>query len=1108
MRKIIIGLAIFVVIAIAALLIIPSLVPSDVYKNQIETQLSKELGRDVAINGEVSLKTFPLIKAKTSGVRIENPEGFSDAAFLSVETLEARIKLFPLLSKRVEISGFELIRPEISLEKRQDGTANWVLASTETAAEIPTEPQGPFQRDGRFTAIDPQIAAFTLTDGRINYRDDSTNYQAELSDINGFLSLPSLSKQMKMDMAFIYEGERIEIDTTFNSPRAFLDGNEAPLTATLKTDFANVEIDGRFLKSKALDFTGNVKSNVSNFASIQSLSPEVLPYIELLTELSANGEMTFQNNVLSVKESDVQIQGEGLSAAFKGDATLSESPLISGNADISLSNFKALKPYLPEDMPAYTDLLSNLTSSGAITFQNNVLSVNGSDIQINGDGLSASYKGDATLSETPVLSGTANVSVTNFAQLEPFLPEDVPSLNFMKSLTASTLLNGTPNGFKAENIIADMQGDGLSASFTGQADYSTTQTKKADITATGQFIADIADTATAAKIAQVESPYAALLGALSAKGTLSYNDTILSLNNLESAATNGAINGTYNGALTLAETPIATGDFSLNIPDLSVVAKALPEQNAYAQSVKTINASGRVTTSGDTFSLPVLTADLKDGLINGNFQGNGQYSLSKSDALSLQGKLNTTINDLRKLASLGGTELPTDTSTGTIFDAVSLSGDVNGTTETFTLANADIVFDKIRGKGDVKLTLGGQKPFINATLALEGLDLRPYMASYSAQKPTGQIQPWTDSPLNVEPLKAVNADLVFTTPNIVLDRLSLQQANLTATLRDGLFKANMPALSLYGGKGTVDISFDASKTRPTFDMTASLDDIQGNSFLTAIAGFTNATGIAETKLTLSSTGLSQAEIMKGLNGEGLFALASGEIKGIDTAEFLTGLDQAFKSRALPSGIGATKTTAFNEIKGLFSIENGVVTINDFGLSAVGVAAAGGGTIDLGQQNIDFRFRPRLTGSNASNLANFGIPLQFSGGFGTAKPALDTQFLTKIVAERAKAEAVSRVKDQVKGPVGDILGGLLGGDSQSSITQSTGTQSGSTGIQQTETPAQPRTPEQEITNVLGGLFGSKTNEADTAKPQAEKDAEEEKKDKKSDLEKALGGLFGE
>jgi len=1039
MRKIIIGLGIFLVVIIAALFIIPSLVPSDVYKKQIETQLSKELGRDVAINGDVSLKTFPIIKAKTQGVQIENPEGFSETPFLSVETLEARIKLLPLLSKRVEISGFELVRPEISLEKKQDGTANWVIASAETETTPTVETtEGPFQRDGRFTSIDPQIGAFTLTDGHILYADASTNYSAELTDIDGFLSLPSLDGPLNIDMAFNYEDKRVEIDTTFNSPRDFLKGAEAPITATIKTDFANIDVDGRFLASKNLDFTGTVKSNVSDFAAVQSLTPEVLPYIELLTDLSANGDMTFQNNVLSVKGSDVQITGEGLSASFKGDATLSDSPVISGNADLSLSNFKALKPYLPQEMPAYTDLLSNLTTSGNLVFQNDVLNLTGSDIQIKGDGLSASYKGDATLSETPVLSGAANIALTNFTQLKPFLPADIPSLDFMKSLTASTSLNGTPNGFKAENIIADMQGDGLSASFKGQADYSATLTDKADITATGQFNADIADTANAAKIAQLDSPYAALLGALSAKGNLSYNDAILSLSSLESAASNGAINGTYTGALTLADTPIANGDFSLNIPDLSVVAKVLPEQNVYAQSVKSINASGKVTTAGDTFTLPSLTANLQDGLINGRFDGSGVYSLNQTDALSLQGKLNTQITDLRQLAALGGTELMPDTATGTIFDALSVMGDVSGTTESLKLANADIAFDNIKGKGDVTLTLSGQKPFLNASLALDGLDLRPYMASYSTQNPTGEIKPWAEAPLNVEPLKAVNADFVFTTPNIVLDRISLEETNATATLRDGLFKANMPALSLYGGKGTVDLSFDASQTQPAFDMTASLDEVQGNSFLTAIAGFTNTTGIAETKLSLSSKGLSQADIMKGLNGEGVFSLSGGEIKGIDTAEFLTGLDQAFKTRALPSGIGAAKSTAFNEIKGLFSINKGVVTINDFDLAAIGVAASGGGTIDLGEQNIDFRFRPRLTGENANNIASFGIPLQFSGSFGSAKPTLDTQFMTKIVAERAKAEAASRLKDQVKGPVGDILGGLLGGSNQSTGTQPTET----------------------------------------------------------------------
>ena len=48
MRKLLIGLVILLALAVAAIAVVPSLVPSSVYKEKIQTQLTKNLpGRSV-----------------------------------------------------------------------------------------------------------------------------------------------------------------------------------------------------------------------------------------------------------------------------------------------------------------------------------------------------------------------------------------------------------------------------------------------------------------------------------------------------------------------------------------------------------------------------------------------------------------------------------------------------------------------------------------------------------------------------------------------------------------------------------------------------------------------------------------------------------------------------------------------------------------------------------------------------------------------------------------------------------------------------------------------------------------------------------------------------
>jgi len=238
MKKLAFGLIGLVILLLAAVFIIPSLVPSEVYKEKIQTQLSQELGRDIRINGDVKLATFPVVKARTGAIEIDNPEGFTRKEFVSLQGLEARVKLLPLLSKRVEISKFTLEQPRIHLERRADGVANWEIG--DKPAE-PKEEAAPFARDGSLlTAFDPAISAFKLENGVITYADAVSGQNVEVTDINTAVSLPSLASALNLDGNFTYDGTPITLDVNLNSPRAFLDGKEAAIKGNVKTNFLKI----------------------------------------------------------------------------------------------------------------------------------------------------------------------------------------------------------------------------------------------------------------------------------------------------------------------------------------------------------------------------------------------------------------------------------------------------------------------------------------------------------------------------------------------------------------------------------------------------------------------------------------------------------------------------------------------------------------------------------------------------------------------------------------------------------------------------------------------------------------------------------------------------
>lgn len=282
-------------------------------------------------------------------------------------------------------------------------------------------------------------------------------------------------------------------------------------------------------------------------------------------------------------------------------------------------------------------------------------------------------------------------------------------------------------------------------------------------------------------------------------------------------------------------------------------------------------------------------------------------------------------------------------------------------------------------------------------------------------------------------------------------------------------------------------------------MNFDLNGVDGKGFLGAAAGFTKLTGNTGATIRLGGAGRSQAEIMRGLNGAGKFELAEGVMSGVDIAQFVSGLDAAFKNRALPAGIGPSYTTAFSKLGGVFSVKNGVVHVGDFKLNGGNIIAEGAGQLDLGGQSIDFSLRPRLT--EGGGLAGFGIPIRLKGGFGSVSAGLDTDLVGQIVAAKAKAKVQSEltktITNSVGGDAGAIVGGLLGQGTPDSTEQPQSTDP--------------------VGNILGGILGGNQQQpandnqpAEESEPEkkAEESETEKKEEPKADpLENALKDLFG-
>ena len=245
--------------------------------------------------------------------------------------------------------------------------------------------------------------------------------------------------------------------------------------------------------------------------------------------------------------------------------------------------------------------------------------------------------------------------------------------------------------------------------------------------------------------------------------------------------------------------------------------------------------------------------------------------------------------------------------------------------------------------------------------------------------------------------------------------------------------------------------------------------------------------------------------MKSLDGDGSFKILDGTISGIDVTEFLTGIEQTFRARSLPGGIGANEITRFKDIISGFTLSDGVASVKDFKIEGPGFIAEGRGQVDLGNQTLDFRLRPRVTRSDAGGLANFGIPLRFSGPFNGARPSLDQDFLAEIIEARARAEVQDLIRDNIGGTAGDILGQIIGGGQRrpTSTEPETPAQDTNTSNDGSAPAIVPQAPSQETEPTV---TGSETDDAAEPTDNADEETDNDRSDEEVVID-TLRDLFG-
>jgi AsmA protein len=176
---------VLVAIIAAALLSIRLFVNPNNFKDRIAAAVKESTGRDLTLDGDIKLSVFPWIALELGPASLGNPPGFGDQPFLSFTKAAVRVRLLPLLQKRLEIARVEVDGLDVRLAKNKAGKGNW--QSPDDAKPMP-KPQA--DRRGRSARIE-SLSNVRVQHGRVSYQDTVIeNFELETGSVAGSSEVP------------------------------------------------------------------------------------------------------------------------------------------------------------------------------------------------------------------------------------------------------------------------------------------------------------------------------------------------------------------------------------------------------------------------------------------------------------------------------------------------------------------------------------------------------------------------------------------------------------------------------------------------------------------------------------------------------------------------------------------------------------------------------------------------------------------------------------------------------------------------------------------------------------------------------------------------------
>ena len=292
----------FLILIVFLALIVPFFVDVNSYKGLIASKVKEATGRDIVIEGNLSLSILAGPAISADQIRLANAQGGSDVNMIVLEALKIHLALAPLLSGEIEITDITLEKPVILLEKLANGKGNWEFGPDRSTKAPPRETE---TATGESSDLDLRINSITVEDGTLIYRDITAKTEQRVEKINIEASLDSLKGPYQLDGGLTYQGQPISLQVKSGK----MTDKSFPLDATIGTEAGDTKIIyAGNLTLSPISFEGNITVGSDNLAQFLSGVTGEAPSSNILAkEFHLNSKIKGSDTQAQISETNMQL---------------------------------------------------------------------------------------------------------------------------------------------------------------------------------------------------------------------------------------------------------------------------------------------------------------------------------------------------------------------------------------------------------------------------------------------------------------------------------------------------------------------------------------------------------------------------------------------------------------------------------------------------------------------------------------------------------------------------------------------------------------------------------------------------------------------------------